>query len=180
VLTGVDAGSVLAKPAAAMVRIVNDDAQPYVALGTSGYPSAGGGMGSSSSEPSGVGGLGQGGQDTAAAEGSPTRGGSLQIFDINLRGYDGDAEAALRRLQTLDGSLPLEEQEDIEAESDNTADKPDSCGDTTEAGAACQTDDGEALTRAAAEPAPGKAIAPSAEGAPAIAPPVGQDDSISE
>lgn len=104
VLTGVDSGSVLANPAAAIIRISNDDAQPYVSLGSSG--STGGGLNSGGSV-SALGGLSED-RSRGSEEETQSRGGALgglKIFDLNLRGYSGTDMDALKRLQTLDGSL---------------------------------------------------------------------------
>ncbi len=123
VLTGVDSGSVLAKPAAAIIRISNDDAQPYVSLGSNGS-SSGYSSGLNSSESLiGGGGLGDG-KDSNTEEEKNARGnsrGELKIFDLNLRGYSVEGGDALRRLQTLDGNLPdvSKPENDGNANSDN-------------------------------------------------------------
>ncbi len=123
VLKGVDSGSVLAKPAAAIVRISNDDAQPYVSLSTGGS----GGSSGFSGGTSGSGSLGGGGSpvDTNADTGADVQqnadgaaSGGLMIFDLTLRGYNGAGEEALRRLQTLDGRLPEGAVDEEEAEDD--------------------------------------------------------------
>jgi subtilisin family serine protease len=142
VLTAVDSGSVLAKPSAAIVRIANDDAQPNVSLGSS---STGGGFnssqGGSDSLPGGGGvGSSSGDAERERSDSGYTQGG-LKIFDLSLRGYSGTAEEALRRLQTLDGVLPPQ---------DDTEEKA-SAGEVTDCGA-----DGASATEACSEEAPQK------------------------
>lgn len=124
VLSGVDSGSVLAKPAAAIVRISNDDAQPYVSLGSSGGGSSFNSGSGSSGLSDAVAGLGDGAGSTAEEErGNGIR--ELKIFDLNLRGYSGAGEQALRRLQTLDGKL--KPRSDAESGGDASTGKPDDC-----------------------------------------------------
>jgi hypothetical protein len=134
VLTAVDSGSVLAKPAAAIIRISNDDAQPYVSLGSSGSSSGYHSGMSDSGSMFGSGGLGDGNnsKEEELKSGSNNRG-ELKIFDLNLRGYSGADGDALRRLQTLDGNL----QGTTEPEKDDT--------ENAESDKAC-TGDGGAVT----------------------------------
>jgi len=125
VLTGVDSGSVLAQPAAAIVRISDNDAQPYVSLGSSG--SAGGfNSGGSGSDFGVVSGDGESGRKEEESASGDSLGG-LRIFDLNLRGYSGTGEDELRRLQTLDGSLPQAEASADRAEAEDPAQSASDC-----------------------------------------------------
>ncbi|MEJ2691915.1 MAG: Calx-beta domain-containing protein, partial [Candidatus Thiodiazotropha sp.] len=137
VLSGVDSGSVLAQPAAAIVRISDNDAQPYVSLGSSG--SAGGYISGGSSAD--LGGM-SGGEETERKEQEAAPGGSLgglRIFDLNLRGYSGAGEDELRRLQTLDGSLPQADASADGAEAGDPAQSaPDCSGEAESESDACK------------------------------------------
>lgn len=110
VLTSVDSGSRLARPEAAIVRIGDDDAQPYVSLGTSGSKSGTSQFnGSFSSEQTNFG-TSNDGRQGGETSNRQTGDGSLMIFDLSLRGYTGVGDVNLRRLQTLNGKLELPEQ----------------------------------------------------------------------
>ena len=121
-LTEVDNGSRLAKPSAAMIRIIDDDARSNVSLQSSG--SATGSLGSSGE----LGGLSSGGGMAGVSERSESgengkandRRGSLQIFDLSLRGYGGTEAEALNALQTLGGALeaPADSQAEIDGKTD--------------------------------------------------------------
>ncbi|MCU7797322.1 MAG: S8 family serine peptidase [Candidatus Thiodiazotropha sp. (ex Myrtea spinifera)] len=103
VLTDVDSDSRIAKPSAAIIRISNDDALPFVSLssGNSGsstsgsqLDSIGGSIGSKTSKN-------EDNQDSSGTGGAS----GLKIFDLSLRGYSGIDENSLRGIQTLGGNL---------------------------------------------------------------------------
>ncbi|MCU7813022.1 MAG: hypothetical protein KZQ77_17595, partial [Candidatus Thiodiazotropha sp. (ex Notomyrtea botanica)] len=103
VLSDVDSNSRIAKPSAAIIRIRNDDALPFVSLssGNSGsstsgsqLDSIGGSIGSKTSKN-------EDNQDSSGTGGAS----GLKIFDLSLRGYSGIDENSLRGIQTLGGNL---------------------------------------------------------------------------
>ncbi|MEJ2465675.1 MAG: Calx-beta domain-containing protein [Candidatus Thiodiazotropha sp.] len=172
VLTGVDSGSVLAKPAAAIIRISNDDAQPYVALGSNGSSSGYSSGLNSSDSLVGGGGLGDG-KDSNTEEEKNARGnsrGELKIFDLNLRGYSVEGGDALRRLQTLDGNLP-----DVsKPENDGKTNSDNACqGDDKSAPEGCKAE-GKSRNRAGEQLSKAIKSEPAAESNPSASAPPGE------
>ncbi|MCU7829502.1 MAG: S8 family serine peptidase [Candidatus Thiodiazotropha sp. (ex Myrtea sp. 'scaly one' KF741663)] len=103
VLTDVDSDSRIAKPSAAIIRIRNDDALPFVSLssGNSGSSTSGSQLDSIGSSIGSKTNKNRDNQDSSGTGGAS----GLKIFDLSLRGYSGIDENSLRGIQTLGGNL---------------------------------------------------------------------------
>jgi subtilisin family serine protease len=111
VLSEVDAGSVLGRPDAAIVRIADDDAQSHGALSSAGNGLGGGSGAGARADDGGVGGIGGTGESDAGAPAEPAAAGAgsgVKIFDLDLRGYAGVDPKDVRRFQALVEQLQRE------------------------------------------------------------------------
>ncbi|MCU7933399.1 MAG: S8 family serine peptidase [Candidatus Thiodiazotropha sp. (ex Dulcina madagascariensis)] len=115
-------GAVVSQPSAAIIRILDDDALPFVSIHSAPGLNQAGQIGAATGavNPRGGNAPASAGRGTASA---------LQVFDLSLRGYTPGEAEGIRELQTLGGALEPHSQQEDEREGETQAKQSESpCG----------------------------------------------------